>query len=159
MRWIIIVSGVSLLSAPAMGESDQHPPSRVACEFKWQDAGKPPDYEKFINDCIKSNSPASSPKTAPNDVHWDQNRAIHNARFDHAVNQMHICARDAATLALRTGVRNREQIGSTVVSLCKAQLALLFMGAKAAGISSQEQTNFALSLVDSEIDSVLRLGR
>jgi hypothetical protein len=101
----------------------------------------------------------SSTTVESRSVQWDQNKAIQNARFDHVINEMQVCARDAATIALRTGVRNREQIGSTVVSLCKAQLALLFMGAKEAGISSQEQTHFANSLIDSEMDSVLRLGR
>src|ERR1700676_1188044 len=100
-----------------------------------------------------------SAEMAQGNVQWDQKQAIQNDRFGYAISETHICARDAATVALRTGVRNREQIGSAVVSICKAQLALLFMGAKAAGMSSQRQTSFANSLIDTEIDSVLRLGR
>jgi uncharacterized protein YecT (DUF1311 family) len=92
-------------------------------------------------------------------VQWDQNKAIQNVRFDHAINEMHICARDAATIALRTGVRNREQIVSTVVSLCKAQLAFLFTEAKATEVSSKDQSDLAMSLIDGEMDSAIRSGR
>jgi hypothetical protein len=42
--------------------SAQYPPGWVACEFKWQDAGKPADYEKFMNECVTSQR-ETAPKT------------------------------------------------------------------------------------------------
>jgi len=110
-------------------------------------------------EAAKSTESANFEESAQGNVHWDQNRVLQNAQFDYATNEMHVCARDAATIALRAGVRNRENIGSTVTSLCKAQLALFFMGAKAKGIPSQEQTELAKSLIDSEIEAMLQLGR
>jgi len=59
MRASMITVAISiLLWSPA---SAQHPPGWVSCEFKWQDAGKPADYQKFMNDCVES----SQEKTRP----------------------------------------------------------------------------------------------
>ena len=92
-------------------------------------------------------------------IQWDPKKSIQNARFDRAISSMHLCAREAATAALMTEVRNREQIGSAVISLCKGQLAFLGSEAKAAGISSEDMPNFAMSLFYSEIDAVISSGR
>jgi hypothetical protein len=64
MRTFILTAaifGFSWASAEA-----QHPPGWVACEFKWQDAGKPADYKKFMNDCVASSERrGSSGATTP----------------------------------------------------------------------------------------------
>src|ERR1700693_1773846 len=139
--------------------SAQHPPGWVACEFKWQDAGKPADYQKFMSDCVASQrdiAPRTEPQSSTqagqavwppplpqtrdqrepsgptSNFQWDQNKAMQKTKLDFASNELSVCVRDASTIALRTGVRNREQLGSAVVSLCKAQLTLFFVSAKAA---------------------------
>src|SRR5260370_5168545 len=33
----------------------QHGPGYVACDFKWNEAGKPAAYEKFIENCLALN--------------------------------------------------------------------------------------------------------
>jgi DNA-directed RNA polymerase subunit RPC12/RpoP len=50
-----------LLLSPA---SAQHPPGWVSCEFKWQDAGKPADYEKFMQDCVDNQEKTPAPNQA-----------------------------------------------------------------------------------------------
>jgi hypothetical protein len=188
MRVLMITVAIFFLFWSAA--SAQHPLGWVACEFKWQDAGKPADYQKFINDCVASQSeiaprtepqsstqagqavwPTPAPSTLPqtrdqwepsgpnSNLQWDQSKAIQKAKLDSAASEMGVCVRDAATIALRTGVRNREQLGSAVVSLCKAQLTLFFVAAKAANMTTDEQQRISSSLLETGMDRVLRQGQ
>jgi hypothetical protein len=52
------------LCSPA---SAQHPPGWVACEFKWQDAGKPADYKGFMDTCVRTQRGVRSEAAGPSD--------------------------------------------------------------------------------------------
>jgi hypothetical protein len=98
--------------------------------------------------------------SGPNsNLQWDHNKAIQNAKLDVAVSELNVCVRDASTIALRTGVRNREQLGSAVASLCKAQIAFFATEAKATNMPLDEQQRISLSLLEDGMDRVLRQGR
>ena len=184
MRVSMVPVAISLLFWPTARA--QHRPGWVACEFKWQDAGKPADYQKFMNECVASHrdtAPATEvPQTKPGQaiwpapdvlppqprqatqtpqppLQWDHNKAIQNAKLDVAVNEFNVCVRDASTIALRTGVRTREQLGSAVVSLCKAQLTFFFVEAKAANMTIDEQKRVSTVLLEDGMDRVLRQGQ
>jgi hypothetical protein len=45
----------------------QHPPGWVACEFKWQDAGKPADYKGFMDACVRGQLSVRPEAAAPRD--------------------------------------------------------------------------------------------
>ena len=65
-----IPSSISDPSKPPSQISQQppvvgHPLGWVACEYKWQDAGRPADYKAFMNNCIAS-SPATQRETVAN---------------------------------------------------------------------------------------------
>jgi hypothetical protein len=66
MRISMIAAAILLFSwSPA---SAQHPLGWVSCEFKWQDAGKPANYQKFMKDCVESSQEPrreTAPRTGP----------------------------------------------------------------------------------------------
>jgi hypothetical protein len=51
IKVLAVFLGFVSLSPPA---SAQHPPEWVACEFKWQDAGRPTDYRRFMDACVRT---------------------------------------------------------------------------------------------------------
>lgn len=53
-----MIIGALLLWLWSPAASAQHPEGWVSCEFKWQEAGKPANYRKFMDDCV-----ASGPET------------------------------------------------------------------------------------------------
>jgi hypothetical protein len=92
-------------------------------------------------------------------VQWDQTKAFQNARFNQATIEARICLKDGMTIALRGGERNRDRISSFGISLCKAQLTLVSASAKIAKASDEQTRDLLLSLVDAELDQLLRSGR
>jgi hypothetical protein len=55
MRIVTIVGAVSLGWSLWSPVGAQHSDGRVACEFKWQEAGQPPNHREFMEGCIASN--------------------------------------------------------------------------------------------------------
>jgi uncharacterized protein YecT (DUF1311 family) len=106
-----------------------------------------------------SDESPSSAATAQGNVQWDENKMLQNTQLNYAIKEIHVCVRDATTIALRSGERDRERIGSMAGSLCNTQLTLVFIAAKAAGMAQKQQTDFVMSLVNGDIDLVLRAGR
>jgi hypothetical protein len=109
---------------------------------------------------MKETKQAPSPAaTTQGTVQWDQNKVLQNAQFNYAINETRVCVRGATTIALQSGQRDRETIKSFVISLCKAQLSLVFIAAKAAKMPSEQQTAFVMSLINNGVELALRSGQ
>jgi len=70
---LVIFLVLASSSSPA---SAQHPPGWVACEFKWQDAGKPADYKGFMDACVRTQRGVRPKALAPADSSLDTQQIV-----------------------------------------------------------------------------------
>jgi hypothetical protein len=103
------------------------------------------------------------PEPGDNHVKRDLRTTLANAQLNQFAAEAHLCLRDAITMALRSGQRDRDRVEGFALGLCKAQVVLLDAHRVIAGITQktneEERKAFLSSFVSRVADEVLHSGR